>query len=155
MPKKSGFTLIELLIVITIIAVLSLIGLTVYGAVQKGARDARRRADISAIADAMETHYGKTTVDQYDTLATTMFSSGSIPLDPINTNNTPESICPGVCKYCVRQGLTAQTGAACATTTDPTATPYTPVISGGSNDPYWVVCANLEGGGSYCRANSQ
>ena len=54
MINKRGFTLVELLIVITIIAVLSVIGITVYSGVQKNARDARRRADIDSIAKALE-----------------------------------------------------------------------------------------------------
>ena len=53
-PKKSGFTLIELLVVISIIAILSAIGMTVFSGVQKGARDARRKGDIDAISKALE-----------------------------------------------------------------------------------------------------
>ncbi|MEK7617294.1 MAG: prepilin-type N-terminal cleavage/methylation domain-containing protein, partial [Patescibacteria group bacterium] len=54
MSQKRGFTLIELLVVISIIAILSIIGMTVYGVVQKSARDARRRGDLHAIAQALE-----------------------------------------------------------------------------------------------------
>lgn len=50
----KGFTLIELLVVISIIAILSVIGITVFSNVQKGARDAKRRGDIDAIAKALE-----------------------------------------------------------------------------------------------------
>ncbi len=39
--NKKGFTLIELLIVIAIIAILSTVGMLVFGNVQKNARDAR------------------------------------------------------------------------------------------------------------------
>ncbi len=52
--KNKGFTLIELLVVIAIIAVLSTIGFAVFSGVQKGARDAKRRSDIDAIAKALE-----------------------------------------------------------------------------------------------------
>ena len=37
-----GFTLVELLVVVAIIAVLSVIGITIFTGVQKNARDARR-----------------------------------------------------------------------------------------------------------------
>lgn len=61
MPKKSvyGFTLVELLVVVTIIAILATIGLTIYTSAQKQARDAKRRGDIDALAKAMEQNYNK------------------------------------------------------------------------------------------------
>lgn len=60
MSSKRGFTLIELMVVITIIAILSIIGITAYTFTQKSARDARRRSDVDAIANTLETHYGDT-----------------------------------------------------------------------------------------------
>lgn len=91
LSNKKGFTLIELLIVITIIAVLSVIGITVYSGVQKNARDARRREDINSISKALEVHFN-TTTNQYCTAAVatycapqaavTWFSSGAVPTDP-------------------------------------------------------------------------
>ena len=54
---KKGFTLIELLVVISIIAILSAIGMTVFSGVQKGARDAKRVADLNAIATSLEIFY--------------------------------------------------------------------------------------------------
>ena len=55
--KVRGFTLIELLVVISIIAILSAIGITVFSGVQKGARDAKRKADLNAIYTALEIYY--------------------------------------------------------------------------------------------------
>lgn len=53
MPKPAhGFTLIELLVVITIIAILSTVGMTVYSGIQKRTRDTKRIADVNAIAKA-------------------------------------------------------------------------------------------------------
>lgn len=76
--NPKGFTLIELLVVISIIAILSVIGIVVFGSVQKGARDAARKADIKAISNAMEANY-ENTGSTYRVLAGSMFASGVIP----------------------------------------------------------------------------
>lgn len=52
--KSKGFTLVELLVVISIIAILSVIGLTIFSGVQKGARDAKRKEDLHSLALALE-----------------------------------------------------------------------------------------------------
>lgn len=57
MPKHSGFTLIELLIVITIISLLSIIGLVAYGNFLKNARDSKRQADLKIIQSALEDYH--------------------------------------------------------------------------------------------------
>lgn len=80
MPAQKGFTLVELLVVISIIAVLSVIGITVYGSVQKSARDAKRRADIDAISKAYEVNYSSG--GKYVPLQNSNFSANSIPQDP-------------------------------------------------------------------------
>ena len=53
----KGFTLIELLTAITIVAILSTVGLTVYSQSQLLARDARRKQDLRAIATGLEFFY--------------------------------------------------------------------------------------------------
>jgi prepilin-type N-terminal cleavage/methylation domain-containing protein len=151
---KKGFTLVELMIVVAIIAVLSVIGVTVFSGIQKDSRDARRRADIDAIASAMEANYGKTTAGQYNAMAATFFASNAIPSDPTSTSVAPDSACPGVCKYCVLQGLAQQTAAACSIASTAVAVG---APAGGSANPYWMVCSNLEktAGTFYCRGNQQ
>ncbi len=55
--KKSGFTLIELLITISIIAILSAIGLVAYSSVLKQGRDSKRQSDLRSIQSALEQYY--------------------------------------------------------------------------------------------------
>lgn len=57
MPKKrkvSGFTLVELLIVIAILGILAAIGLASFASSQAKSRDAKRKAHLSQIAQALE-----------------------------------------------------------------------------------------------------
>lgn len=67
MPKRRGFTLIELLITITIIAILSAIGMTVYQQALVSARDGRRKLDLQNIAQALEVYYQKNSYYPNDT----------------------------------------------------------------------------------------
>jgi len=57
MPKRGGFTLVELLIVIAVIGILTTIGLVSFGSSQIKSRDAKRKADLRQIANAMELYY--------------------------------------------------------------------------------------------------
>lgn len=76
---ERGFTLVELLVVISIIAVLSVIGMAVFTGVSKSGRDAKRREDVDAIAKALET----TKVNSlYRPLTDSDFASGAKPKDP-------------------------------------------------------------------------
>lgn len=51
---KKAFTLIEILISISIIAVLTAIGIVSYVSINRNARDAKRRGDIEQIRSALE-----------------------------------------------------------------------------------------------------
>lgn len=97
MPKKSGFTLVELLITISIIGVLSAIGLVVFSNVLKQGRDAKRQSDLRAIQSALEQYYAdqgyypkKSDITTDGVLSTGNLSTGgkiylnTIPADPIN-----------------------------------------------------------------------
>ena len=55
--RRHGFTLIEILVVITIISVLSGVGIFSYTNAQKAARDAKRRADLHSLRIALESYY--------------------------------------------------------------------------------------------------
>lgn len=89
--NPQGFTLVELMVVVSIIAILSVIGITVFTGIQKGARDARRKADVQAISKSLEAHYNDTAcfasaIAPYcavtTTTAATLFANGVIPTNP-------------------------------------------------------------------------
>lgn len=82
MNKKSGFTLIELLVVVSIISILSVIGLATYQNVTARAKDAKVRADLDAIRKAYETNFDPTLNNGqggYKKLSGSNFASGQIP----------------------------------------------------------------------------
>lgn len=54
-----GFTLIELLVTVSILAIISTIGLTAYQTVKSKARDSIRKQDLNTLATALEIHFQK------------------------------------------------------------------------------------------------
>lgn len=52
-----GFTLIELMIAISIVAIISAVGLVSYSKAQQLGRDARRKSDLQEIAKALQLYY--------------------------------------------------------------------------------------------------
>lgn len=57
--NQPGFTLIELMVAISIVAILSTIGMTVYSKAQALARDSKRKEDLKSITIALELYYQK------------------------------------------------------------------------------------------------
>lgn len=55
--SQKAFTLIELLITISIITVLTAIAISTFTSLQKSARDAQRKADLSTIQSALEQYH--------------------------------------------------------------------------------------------------
>ena len=101
----KGFTLIELMVVITIMAILSAIGYSVYSGVQKQARDASRRSDLNAISAAYEDGYNLA-LGTYNAVSGNQFTSGTIPTGSPGTiytyvdgpdASTPNSLAFKVC----------------------------------------------------------
>ena len=157
-----GFTLIELLVVIAIIAVLSTIGFAVFSGVQKGARDAKRRSDIDAIAKALEVNR---TATGYPNISSNWFSSGQVPYDPRATGpgagptgcgkgNSADHY-ENECWYCYANNVTysSQTQAQNCNGLNGFVTD----VNWGSNVTSWWICANLEAGNPsyYCTSNQQ
>src|SRR5476651_2009324 len=91
--NSQGFTLIELMVVISIIAILSIIGITIFSGAQKSSRDARRKADIDSMSSSAEANMNTTTflhcptgaAGTYCALTASEFAGGNVPVDPVNT----------------------------------------------------------------------
>lgn len=84
--KDRGFTLIELLVTITIIAILSAIGLVAYATVSQQGRDSKRKSDLLALQSALEQYYSD--MGNYPCSGTSCAGSGFDGLD-IYLNRTP------------------------------------------------------------------
>src|SRR3989344_566141 len=88
--KSSGFTLIELMVVISIIAILSVIGVSVYGNVQKTARDGIRRADIAILRNSIEGGRDITAgTYSYDSTKYAADFPQNKPKDPLKSTTAP------------------------------------------------------------------
>ena len=84
---KSGFTLVELLVVISIIAVLSVIGITLFSGAQSKARDSIRRNDLDAIKKALEQNFDGATGKYTGPVEDSWFANSKTPVDPTTTSN--------------------------------------------------------------------
>lgn len=151
----SGFTLVELLVVISIIAILSVIGFAVFSSVQQGARDAVRREEVGAMAKALEVNYDNSTA-KYIPFATTQFASGAVPVDAYTGLAKCGTGGARLCEYCVRAAAgTAMTkgenGAAACSTNGSKAASALPIT-----DTAFEVCATLEKSPYYyCKTNQR
>lgn len=99
----NGFTLIELLIVVAIVAILSTVGASIYSNITGGVNDSRVKADVNAIAAAMEQQYNGT---QYPAAVLgSYFSSGNPPQHPKGGNYNYEVTTPGYTSFRVCGGI--------------------------------------------------
>lgn len=83
--KNKAFTLIELLIVLAIIGILSTISLFAISGVRESARDAKRKADLETIRQALEMY--KADIGNYPQSPPNLSTYlQQIPTDPITGN---------------------------------------------------------------------
>lgn len=98
MSLTKGFTLVELVVVIAIIAILTSVGLVSYTDFNRRARDARRKADLEVIRQALELYradngvypdggwWGSAYQTDWATFQTAIGTDhiSQLPVDPIN-----------------------------------------------------------------------
>lgn len=103
LKRLDGFTLLELLVVISVIAILITLGLSSYGTAQKKSRDAKRKADLKDVQNALEQFYSVCGY-QYPTPEASFYTSivcttpgvsiAIMPTVPIDPRNITPYYCP-------------------------------------------------------------
>ena len=117
--KSKGFTFIEMLVVVTIIGILSAVGVANFKVANQKARDGRRQGDLQQIRAALELY--RTDQNVYPTTAqfTSPLAAGGttymsdVPTDPTtgylyvytSTTGATYTLCSGL-----ELGITTQTG---------------------------------------------
>ncbi len=136
MPKSSGkgFTLVELLVTVSIISILSAVGLVVFTSVMKQGRDSKRQSDLRSIQSALEQYYADQMYYPQTSILDPLLNSGgaftngagktymnSLPKDPTGTDRyhyegLPASCttnCSSYCLYANFDGTSPGKPAAC------------------------------------------
>jgi prepilin-type N-terminal cleavage/methylation domain-containing protein len=83
---KKGFSLVELLVVITIIAILSVVAYSAVGGNTIKARDSKRHQDLGIIQQALELYYAEKGVYPSAPLS---YTAGSNPITKKNLSDIP------------------------------------------------------------------
>lgn len=158
--NQQGFTLIELMVAITIVAILSMMGLVAFTSVQKNARDSRRRGDIDAIAIALEANKNPNQA-KYATVIETQFAAKLVPSDPLTPtrmycaqlNATTPAAPPAPTTWAIKTACPTGAewgggGTVAEVKIGPTGAAFDTAVS-------WTVCAALEDTTIYCRFSAQ
>ena len=150
--NPKGFTLVELMVVIAIIAILSIIGISIYGNVQRSARDGVRRAEITSLGKSIET--AKDPTASTYTYSADQFSADypqNKPVDPLKSETAPF--------YCVKADAAAVADPTASVWTNTTTCPTgwstlmdnTATYQGAAtltDAAYWKICTRLENTGN-------
>lgn len=166
MKSDTGFTLIELMVVIAIIAILSVIGISIYTGAQKNARDAVRRVEIDGIGKSIEiSKTGKPPSANYIYTQADFESDfpSTKPKDPFKDNTRQQ--------YCIATSDTVRPeDPSNWASTDPCSSGYSVAVDNdgswqlddsstnslaGSGKKYWKLCAKeeLHNGEYICNAS--
>lgn len=109
LQSKHGFTLFELLVSISIIGLLIALATVSFSAAQSGARDARRRGDLTSLRNAFEQYYAANSAypDSCDGASTAALGSelqsylpGGMPSDPDPNEDTVYTFSCAADTYC-------------------------------------------------------
>lgn len=151
--NPSGFTLVELLVIISIIAILAVVGFSVFNGAQAQARDGRRRSEIDALGKAIESSknpgvtpntYAYTVADFNADFPTNRPDDPTAARDyciAVSAANPP--VPPAVATTNAATGC--PTGGAAMTIINTTATPTTGIPIAATTTA-WTLCASLERG---------
>lgn len=82
---KKGFTLLELMVVMAILAIIVVVGISIYSGIQKNAQDTEKRLEIAQIAKTQELNYDSAS-GMYQPINGSDFSGGTIPTPPEGGN---------------------------------------------------------------------
>lgn len=132
--KSAGFTMIEVMVVVTILGLLLATGVVAFSNAQRNARDAKRRADVDAIAKAYEQYYALNAnmygsancsnevywTNGFHNAIATAFPGQLLPLDPLNSityrycihslpSNFPGAVNPSA-RFCISARLERANG---------------------------------------------
>jgi prepilin-type N-terminal cleavage/methylation domain-containing protein len=161
--QTKGFTLIELLVTISIIAIISVVAVALFGNIQADARDGKRRAELESIANALEVNKSNSG-GPYNPILASQFGGGVFPSGTTTVADDPQGY-----PYCIAASLTTTPPTAITNgqigTWTTSACPNPPTgyntITGttpANTTVSWTLCTRLENKGTpavFCRSNTQ